>query len=101
MRLFAMCRLILVRVLATRARCWAEKVKLLDENQAGFQGRSTADATQVIVKIQEDIADYRERREQRQKIEEEREEKVFEARQLDLEKTYPRVYRPGIWKILK
>ena len=34
---------------------WAEEMNLLYENQAGFRkGRSTADATQVFIRIQED-----------------------------------------------
>ena len=47
---------ILARILVTRLRKWAEATGALDENQAGFgQGRSTADATQVCVRIQEDV----------------------------------------------
>ena len=46
---------IIGRILATRIRIWAEEMKLLDENQAGFRkGRSTADATQIFIRIQED-----------------------------------------------
>ena len=46
---------VLGRILATRIRIWAEEMNLLDENEAGFRkGRSTADATQVFIRIQED-----------------------------------------------
>ena len=46
---------ILARILATRLRKWAEEIGTLDENQAGFrQARSTADATQIFVRLQED-----------------------------------------------
>ena len=46
---------ILARILATRLRNWAEDIGALDENQAGFrQARSTADVTQIFVRLQED-----------------------------------------------
>ena len=46
---------ILARILATRLRNWAEGIGAMDENQASFrQVRSTADATQAIVCLQED-----------------------------------------------
>ena len=47
---------ILARILVTRLQNWAEAPGALDENQAGFrQERSTADATQIFVRIQEDV----------------------------------------------
>ena len=47
---------ILIRILATRLRNRAETTGALDENQAGSRGgRSTADATQIFVRIQEDV----------------------------------------------
>ena len=46
---------VLGRILATRIRVWAEEMNLLDENQAGVRkGRSTADATQIFIRIQGD-----------------------------------------------
>ena len=37
-------------------RNWTEATGALDENQAGFRlGRSTADATHIFVRIQEDV----------------------------------------------
>ena len=46
---------ILARILATRLRKWAEDIGALDESQAGFrQARSTADATQIFVRLQKD-----------------------------------------------
>ena len=93
--LLAMGSRILARILAKRTREWAEERKLLDENQAGFRtGRSTADATQIIVRVQEDMADYQKRRTQQPEKAEERPNKVMEARLLDLEKAYPRVNKP-------
>ena len=45
----------MARSLATRLRKWAEEISALDENQEGFrQARSTADATQFFVRLQED-----------------------------------------------
>ena len=99
--LLAMGSRILARIMASRIRWWAEKLGLLDENQAGFrEGRSTADATQVITRIQEDISDYKRRRQldpERSLVEP---EVKMEARLLDLEKAYPRVNRPCLWKLL-
>ena len=67
----------------------------MDENQAGFrEGRSTADATQMLMRIQEDVADYKKMRMlQPQRAMTEEEVKV-QARLLYLEKAYPRVNRP-------
>ena len=85
---------ILARVLATRLRNWAEATGALDENQAGFrQERSTADATQVFVRIQEDVKVVRNMEE----ISNEREERKEMAILLDLKKAYPRVSRPILW----
>ena len=93
---------ILARIIAKRMRWWAEKMELLGENQAGFRTvRSTADATQVIMRIQEDVADYKKRRRQQPEREAEREKQQMEARLLDLEKAYPRLYKPCQWGMLK
>ena len=93
--LLAMGSRILARIIAKRMRWWAQKMELLGENQAGFRtGRSTADATQVIMRIQEDVADYKKRRRQKPEIAAEREEQRMEARLLDLEKAYPRENKP-------
>ena len=56
--LLSMCSRVLGRVIAKRVGWWAEHLKLLDENQAGFRkGRSTADVVQVMRRIQEDVVD--------------------------------------------
>ena len=67
---------------------------LLDDNQAGFRGgRSTADATQVMMRLEEDAEDLKKRRERGggaggvQPA----------ARLLDLRKAYPRVNKPALW----
>ena len=91
--LLAMCSRILARVIASRLRAWSEAVELVDENQNGFRpGRSTADATQVFVRIQEDVNDLRKRR----RLAGEEEVDYTEARLLDLRKAYPRVSRPAL-----
>ena len=42
---------------------WAEKIGILDENQAVFflKGRSMPDAVQVMVRVQENLEDRRRR----------------------------------------
>ena len=97
--LLAMASRILGRVLASRLRWWAEKIGLLDENQSGFRkGRSTADATQIMVRIQEDVNDYRKRRQMTGRGDS---MEIPEARLLDLRKAYPRINRPVMWGILE
>ena len=98
--LLAMCSRILGRVLATRLRWWSEHMELTDENQSGFrEGRSTADATQVLIRIEEDTEDIRKRRRQQGQPEEKDGDPA--ARLLDLRKAYPRVNKPALWKILE
>ena len=97
--LLAMASRILARVLATRLRWWSEKLDLLDDNQCGFRsGRSTADATQIFTRIQEDVTDLRKRRIRAD--EEPTSDGDPEARLLDLRKAYPRVNKPALWGIL-
>ena len=89
---------ILARILATRLRNWAEATGALDENQAGFrQGKSTADATQIFVRIQEDVKVVRNMKEINDNGEERKEMTIL----LDLKKVYPRVSRPILWAILE
>ena len=58
--LLAMGSRVLARVCAKRMRWWAEHLNLMDENQWGFrEGRSTANVTQVIVRMKEDADDLR------------------------------------------
>ena len=54
---------ILGRILASRLRWGSEHLGLTDKEQCGFRpGRSTADATQVMSWIEEDVEDLRKRR---------------------------------------
>ena len=87
------------RIMADRLRIWAEKLDLLDDDQAGFRrGRSTADATQIMIRLQEDTVDLRKRlTASNTPIDE---EQMPAARLLDLRKAYPRVNKPALWAIL-
>ena len=97
--LLAMISRILARVLAKRLRNWTEENDILEDNQSGFRpNRSTADATQVIIRIQEDMSYVRKRRAATGMPDKGLDP---EARLLDLEKAYPRVSKPALWKILE
>ena len=90
---------ILGRILAVRLRDWAEAMKLVDDEQSGFcKGRSTADTTQIMYRIQEDAIDLRRRKERAGEVINGDEEPA--ARLLDLQKAYPRVNKPALWRLL-
>ena len=90
---------VLGRILATRIRVWAEEMNLLDENQAGFRkGRSTADATQIFIRIQEDSLILQNALDEQNEARDNSEQP--QAYLLDLKKAYPRVSKPVLWKIL-
>ena len=81
-------------------RLWAEALHLLDDNQSGFRkDRSTADATQIMIRIHEDTEDLIKRLEGKGEEIEEGEQPT--AKLLDLRKAYPRVNKPALWKLLK
>ena len=89
--LLSMASRILARVMASRIRDWSEEINLLDENQQGFRaGRSTADATQILVKMHEELIN-----------ENIQSENSIKAILLDIQKAYPRVNKPILWKMLK
>ena len=90
----SMGRRIVARLVATRISEWAEDMELLDDNQAGFRaGRSTADATQIMMRLQEDGVDLRKRGGGVGF--------VPSARLLDLRKAYPRVNKAALWMLLE
>ena len=91
---------ILAQIIAVRLRNWAEDLEPLDENQNGLRtGRSTADATQVFIRIEEDLQDLRKRRNYQGLKHKQMSDS--EARLLDLTKAYPRVNKPALWEILR
>ena len=91
---------ILARVLASRLRWWSEHLELTDDDQSGFRpGRSTMDAIQVIVRIEEDMEDLIRRRERAEDALIPAGDPV--ARLLDLRKAYPRVNKSALWNILE
>ena len=83
---------VIARIYATRLRNWSERVGVLGETQSGFRkGRSTADTTQMIIRIEEET------------------QRVFRktvpslnrlgSTQLDKFKAYPRVSEPILWSL--
>jgi len=104
--LLSMVSRVLARVIAKRLGWWAEYMGVLDENQSGFRkGRSTADAVQVMIRMQEDVVDWKRRVNESERVNGRGPEEVQEhcpmARLLDLQKAYPRVSKPGMWKVLE
>ena len=82
--LLSMASRILARVMASRIRDWSEEIYLLDVNQQGFRaGRSTADATQILVRMHEELIN-----------ENNQSENSIKAILLDIQKAYPRVNKP-------
>ena len=89
--LLSMGRRIVARIVSVRINEWSEGMGLLDDNQAGFRkGRSTADASQIIMRLQEEIT----RRAIQGGF-------VPSACLLDLRKAYPRVNKAALWLLLK
>ena len=83
--LLAMASRVLGRVMAGRLRWWSEHLGFTDDNQNGFRpGRSTADATQIMIRI-----------------EEEEQETDLVAVLLDLRKAYPWVNKSALWAKLE
>ena len=82
---------ILARVMASRIRDWSEEINLLDENQQRFRaGRLTADATQILVRLHEELIN-----------ENIQSENSIKAILLDIQKAYPRINKPILWEMLK
>ena len=90
---------VLGSILATRIRVWAEEMNLLDENQAGFRiGRSTADATQIFIRIQEDSMILQHVLDEQSQPKDNSEQR--QAYLLDLKKAYSLVSKSILWKLL-
>ena len=75
-------------------RLWAETLDILEENQNGIRtGRSTCDATQIVLRKDEEtrgVLGYCEEAKQNRPG----------AVLLDITKAYPRVNRPFFWSVL-
>ena len=98
--MLAMGSRVLARVCAKRLRWWAEHLDLMDESQCGFrENRSTADVSQIVIRMKEDMDDYVKRCE-RSEREDSMNERMI-ACMLDLEKAYPRVNKPALWMLLE
>ena len=98
--LLAMGSRILAQIIAVRLTNWAEDLEPMDENQNGLRtGRSAADATQVFIRIEEDVQYLRKKR-NHQGLEAQTTNDP-EARLLDLTKAYPRVNKPALWEIIR
>ena len=87
-------RRVVARIFTTRIRLRAETLDILGENQNGFRtGRSTCDATQIVLRIDEKtrgVLGYCEEAKQNRPG----------AVLLDITKAYPRVNRPLLWSVL-
>ena len=98
--LLSMISRIIARVISKRLREWTEELNLLDENQSGIRpNRSTADATQVLRRIQKDMQFIKARRVDQNEDINQNTEPV--GRLLDREKAHPRVSKPALWDFLK
>jgi len=90
---------ILAKVLANRLRDWTEKIGVLEENQQGFRrGRSTADAAQIFIRINEEMDNIKRNRVSLGRDRQEMDDPV--AVLTDITKAYPRVNRIMLWHML-
>ena len=85
---------LIARTFATRLRTWAETIGVLDENQNVFRGgRSTADSTQIIIRMEEETRRV-------YGMTDECNENRPGAVLLDITKAYPRTNKPLLWGML-
>ena len=90
---------ILAKVLASRLRDWTDKFGVLGENQQGFRrGRSTADAAQIFIRINEEMDNIKRNKISLERNREEMDDPV--AILTDIKKAFPRVHRIMLWHIL-
>ena len=94
--LLSMGRRVIARIVSTRVGKWSEEMELVDDNQAGFRsGCSTADASQIMHRLQEDATDLRMRGGCGEN------DFIPSARLLDLRIAYPRVNKAALWMLLE
>ena len=87
-------RRIVARIVSVQVNEGVEDMDLLSEIQLGFRsGRSTADASEIMIRLQEDVMDLQKRKAD--------ERFVPLTRLLDLRKAYPRVNKAALWLLLK
>ena len=90
---------ILAKAPTNRLSDWTEKNGVLEENQQGFRrGRSTADAAQIFIRINEEMDNIKRNRVSLERNREEMDDPV--AILTDITKAYPRVNRIMLWHIL-
>ena len=83
------------RIFATRLRRWAEEIGAMDENQNGFRsGRSTAAATQTILRVDEETRRFL-------GCQQTTDERRPAATLLDITKAYARTNIPLLWRNLE
>ena len=88
----SVCSGVLARLIAKRLSRWAERLGLLDNNQAGFRlGRSTADVVKMMVRVLEDVDDCMRR------VDVVSEPECQVTRLLDLRKAYLRMSKLVFW----
>ena len=86
---------IIARIFASRLSRWAADVGILDKNQNGFRsGRSTADATQLIIRTDEESRRVL-------GLSRNKNERSPGSVLPDSTKAYPRVNKPLLWKMLE
>ena len=96
--LLSMASRILARIMATRVREWIEDIKYIDDIQCGFRaGRSTADASQVIIRVNEEVQRVIGVGSGRQNTDRDHPVAVL----MDITKAYPRVNRNILWHVLR
>jgi len=87
---------ILARIMATRVRQWIEDIKYMEGTECGFRtGRSTADASQVIIRVNEEVRRVISVVSVRQDTDKDHHVAVL----MDITKAYQRVNRIILWHV--
>ena len=96
--LVSMASRILARIIANRVRQWIEDIKYTDDTQCGFRAeRSTADASQVLIRVNEEVRRVIGVVSGRQNTDREHPVAVL----MDITIVYPRVNRNILWHVLR